>query len=186
MSCERSELWMMEALDSVLSAPDRLRLDEHLQTCSRCRVEWDALNAIERVLSNPPLAQPAPGFPARVQARLERFETQRRTLLGGLILMAAAMALCLMALPALLNGRNPLAAYGAFLRNTYELLGYGLLLSYRLFSALWLTLNQLSDSAGLPLMNLLTYAAGAVLLATAWRRSLASQREATQMLRNGH
>jgi predicted anti-sigma-YlaC factor YlaD len=185
MSCEQSELWMMDALDGVLAASDRQRLAAHLETCLRCRADWDALNALEQMLAAPPMVRPAPGFADRVEARLARFEAQRRTLVGGLILLAAATALCLLAVPSLLNGRNPIEAYGAFLQSVYELLGYVVLLSVKLVSALWLTLDALAESADIPLLNLLTYAAGIVLAVVAWRRSLTSQRRTTQPVRNG-
>jgi predicted anti-sigma-YlaC factor YlaD len=186
MSCEQSELWMMDALDGVLAAAERQQLMAHLATCARCRVEWDGLDALERMLANPPTVFPAPGFAGRVEARLDRFETQRRTLMGGLILLAAATALCLLAVPSLLNGRNPIQAYGAFLSGVYEVLSYVVLLGYKLFSALWLILDALSRSVDVPLLNLIMYAAGTTLAVAAWRRTLTAQRQATQTIQNGH
>jgi hypothetical protein len=64
-------------------------------------------------------------------------------------------------------------------------LRHGALLSYKLFYALWLTLDALSGSVDVPLLNLLTYAAGAVLAMAAWRRALISQRLPIQTGRNG-
>jgi predicted anti-sigma-YlaC factor YlaD len=186
MSCKQSELWMMDALDGALVVPDRQRLAAHLEVCPRCRAEWEALNALEQMLTDPPMVLPAPGFAKRVEARLDRFEAQRRTLVGGLILLAAAMALCLLAVPSLLDGRNPIQAYGAFLRSAYELFGYGVLLSHKVLSALWLTLDALAKSVDVPLLNLLSYAAGAFLAAVAWRRALLRQPGTGQTMRNGH
>jgi hypothetical protein len=186
MCCEQNERWMMEALEGGLATRDRQRLMAHLETCAGCRVEWEALNALEKVLAHPPMASPAPGFASRVEARLVHYEAQRRTLVGGLILLGAAAALCLMAVPSLLNGRNVLEAYGAFLGGAYGLLSYGVLLSFRLVSALWLTLDALAQSVDIPLVNLLTYAVGAVLAAIAMRRAVVSQRVPVQRGKNGH
>lgn len=186
MSCEQSEMWMMDALDGALSASDQRRLADHLGACSHCRAEWEALNALDELLVNPTMLAPAPGFVGRVEARLERFEAQRRTLLGGLILLGAAMALCLLAVPPLLNGRNLIEAYGAFLQGVYELFSYVALLNYKLVSALWFILDVLARSVGISLTTLLTYAAGAVLAMVAWWRSLTSQRSVTQTLQRGH
>lgn len=186
MSCKKSESWMMLAVDGALAAFDQQRLMAHLETCPRCNADWQALNTLERMLTRPPMTLPAPGFPARVEARLDRFEAQRRTLVGGLILLGAATALCLLAVPSLLNGRNPLEAYGAFLGRTFELLGYGVMLSYTLGSVLWLTLNSLARSVNVPLVNLLTYAAGTVLAVAAWRRALVSPRRSSRTVPNGY
>ncbi len=183
MKCTQSQEWMMETLDGVLSDANHRQLMAHLETCLGCHGDWDALNALDQLLTRPALMSPAPGFAGRVEARLDYFEAQRRTLLGGLILLGAAMALCLIAVPSLLNGHNPLYAYAAFLQNVYALLGYAALLSYKLLTALWLVLDALSESADVPLINLLIYAVGAVLAALAWRRSLLSQRGAAQTMR---
>ncbi len=185
MSCGQSEMWMMRAIDGTLAAPDRERFADHLGTCLHCRAEWEALNSVERMLASPQMLRPAPGFADRVEARITHYEAQRRTLVGGLILLGAAAALCLLAVPSLLNGRSPIEAYGEFLQSAYSLLSGGLVLSYRLAAALWLTLEALSRSADIPLTSLLTYAAGALLAVAAWRRTLTSQRAHPQTARNG-
>lgn len=176
MSCGKSAKWMMDALDGTLEATHSQRLTAHLETCRECRLRWEALNALEVRLASPQMLFPAPGFVERFETRLVRYETQRRTLVGGLILLGAAAALCLLAVPSLLNGRGPVEAYSAFLRTAYDLLSHGLLLSYKLTAALWLTIDALARSVDVPLVNLLTYAAGAVLAVAAWRRALISQR----------
>jgi anti-sigma factor RsiW len=186
MSCGQSESWMMDALDGALGATDHQRLMAHLGTCPRCHAEWEGLNTLEQMLANPPILHPASGFVDRVEARLVRFEAQRRTLIGGLILLGAAAALCLLAVPSLLNGRNPIEAYGAFLRNTFELLGSGILLSYKLVVALWLATDALAKSMDVPLVSLLTYAVAGTLAAAAGRRALASQRTPARPAHNGH
>jgi predicted anti-sigma-YlaC factor YlaD len=184
MNCKQSEAWMMEALDGALLASDTRRLMAHLEGCSRCRVEWQALNALEGVLTNAPVRSPEPGFPGRVEARIARFEAQRRTLIGGLILLGAAAALCLMAVPSLLNGQGPLQAYGAFLRTAYDLLGYTIVLGYRLLVAGWYVLDALARSADVGLVNLLIVALALLLGALAWGRDLVAQHLPTNMSRN--
>jgi predicted anti-sigma-YlaC factor YlaD len=176
----------MDALDGTLAAPDRQRLMAHLDTCPQCRADWEALSALEQLLSRPRVVQPAPGFAIRVEARLTRIENQRRTLVGGLILLGAAVVFSLLALPSLLNGRNPIEAYVAFLSDTYGLLGYGLSLSYQLASTLWIILSALSSSVDISLANLLTYGAAIALAMIAWRRALISQTTRVQPMHNGH
>jgi hypothetical protein len=189
MSCEQSEqteLWMMDALDNVLATPDQRRLLAHLDHCAFCRSEWRALNAVEQMLSSQPLVYPKTGFVKRFEARLERSETQRRTLLGGMILMGAAAALCLLGVLMLLNGRNPIQVYGTFLWNTYRLLGHAAALGYTLLSLLWFTADTLASSVNIPLPNLLTYTAAITLAAIAWRRSMTSRRVVVNSKRNGY
>jgi len=183
MSCEQIELWMMDALDGMLAPAERQRMMSHLATCSRCSAEWQALNAVENMLAEPPMAQPAPGLAGRVDARLEQIEARRRTLIGGLILIAAAASLCLLAVPSLLNGRNPLEAYGAFLQGTYAFLTYAALVTLKLLSALRLTLDTLARSLDVPLLNLLIYVLGTLMALAAWRRSLAPQYQTTETAR---
>lgn len=185
MSCGQSEMWMMEALDGTLAARDHQRLMTHLDLCSDCRADWRALNAIDQMLASQPLVLPEPGFVRRVEVRVERFETQRRTLMGGMILLGSAAALCVLAALLLLNGRNPIEAYGAFLWNSYRLLGHVVSLGYRLVTALWFVLDALSDSVNIPLSNVLSYAAAIALAMIAWRRSLASRHVFVKTEHNG-
>ena len=186
MSCERYELWMMDALDGVLAASDWRQLMAHLYTCPRCHADWEALNALESLLTRSPMMHPAPEFAARVEARLAKIEAQRRTLIGGLVLLGAAAALCLLAVLSLLNGRNPFQAYGAFLGNSYGVLSQVALVGYKLLIALWLTLDALTEVVNLSPISLITYAGGAVLAVAAWRRALGTQKRTSQMVRNGH
>ncbi len=186
MSCEQSELWMMDALDGTLAAPDDRRFMAHLDACGHCRAEWRALNAVEQMLASPPSVCPTPGFVDRVEARLVRFEAQRRTLLGGMVLLGAAAAFCLLAVLLLLKGRNPIEAYGNLLWDTYHLLRYVAELGYTLLAALWFTLDALASSVDVPLSNLLIYVAAIVLAAIAWRRALASQHVTVNTRRNGY
>ena len=186
MSCEQTELWMMDALDATLSAPEHQRLMAHLDACPHCRSEWRALNAVEQMLASPPTVHPGRGFVQRFEVRLDRYETQRRTLLGGLILLGAAAAFSLVAALLLLNGRNPIEVYGNFLWDTYRVLGYVAMLGYRLLAALWYTLDALAGSVDASISNLLAYAAAIALAVFAWRRSAASRRVQVQTRRNGH
>jgi predicted anti-sigma-YlaC factor YlaD len=186
MSCEQSEMWMMDALDGTIEVRDHQQLMAHLDACARCRADWKALNAIDQMLASQPLVLPEPGFVQRVEARVEHFETQRRTLMGGMILLGSAAALCVVAALLLLNGRNPIQAYGNFLWDTYHLLGHVVLLGYRLLSAVWFTLDVLSSSVNIPLSNAIGYAAALVLMLIAWQRSMASRRVFLRTGPNGH
>jgi anti-sigma factor RsiW len=180
MNCGQSELRMMDALDGVVTAADQRQLMAHLETCTHCRATWTALNTLEGVFANPRMSVPASGFSERVEARIARFEAQRRTLVGGLILLGAAAALCLLAVPSLLNGQSLIQAYAAFLRTTYDLLSHSLLLGYRLLAAVWLTLDALAKSADVALVNVLIYIGAAALGVMAVSRALVSQRVPAQ------
>jgi len=79
MSCEQCVLYMMDALDGILTAPDYQQLITHLETCSRCCAEWYALHAIEELLANMPLLSPAPGFVGQVISRLDCLEARQHS-----------------------------------------------------------------------------------------------------------
>ena len=106
--------------------------------------------------------------------------------LGGLILLGSAAVLSLVAVLLLLNGRNPIQAYGTFLRDTYNLLIHGLLIGYQLVSTGWLILSALAGSVNVSLANLLVYAAAIILAMIAWRRALVNARVRVPTTRNGH
>jgi len=186
MSCKQSEAWMIDAFDGSLATSDHQQLMAHLEVCRHCRADWEAFSELDKMLANPPRVFPAPGFVNRVEARLDRHEAQRRTLMGGLMLLGAAAALSLMAVPSLLNGLNPLEAYGAFLQNTYRLLGHAVQLSYQLVSALWLVLSALARSADVSISNLLMYVAAVVLAVLVWRQTLLSSATRVQTRKNSH
>jgi predicted anti-sigma-YlaC factor YlaD len=174
MSCKQSEAWMIDAFDGTLAVDDQQQLMAHLQLCPQCRADWEAFGELNKLLAKPPKVFPAPGFANRVEARLDRHEAQRRTLIGGLTLLGAAVAL------------NPLEAYGAFLQTTYRFLGQAVKLSYQLVSALWLVLNALAQSADVSLSNLLMYAITILLAILVSRRILLSQATRVRTRQNGH
>jgi predicted anti-sigma-YlaC factor YlaD len=186
MSCKQSEAWMIDAFDGTLAVDDQQQLMAHLQLCPQCRADWEAFGELNKLLAKPPKVFPAPGFANRVEARLDRHEAQRRTLIGGLTLLGAAVALSLVMVPSLLNGLNPLEAYGAFLQTTYRFLGQAVKLSYQLVSALWLVLNALAQSADVSLSNLLMYAITILLAILVSRRILLSQATRVRTRQNGH
>ena len=186
MSCKQSEAWMIDAFDGTLTVDDQQQLMAHLQRCPRCRADWEAFGELDKLLTGPPKIFPAPGFANRVEARLDRYEAQRRTLMGGLTLLGAAVALSLLMVPSLLNGLNPLEAYGVFLQSAYRFLGQAVKLSYQLVSALWLVLNALAQSADVSLSNLLMYAIAVVLALLVSGRILLYPATRVRTRQNGH
>lgn len=185
MDCEQSQIWMIEALDGHLAPARQDPLMAHLSACSRCRADWDALQATDELLSAASMVSPPPGFAARVEARLAHREAQRRMLIGGVILLLAALSLWLLALPSLLNGRGLLEAYTLFLRDAYGLIGHSWLILRTLTQTLWLTLNALIGSGGSSALNILTYGVGGVLAMLAWRRHLLMQGQGGRASVNG-
>lgn len=86
--------WLHEALDGSLP-PDEV--ERRLQADPAARARYHHLLAVERLLHNPPLARPRPGFRGRVQARLEAHrqalaEQHRRSVWGALALGVGAFA----------------------------------------------------------------------------------------------
>ncbi len=63
---------MSAALDGRLGASERAEWNAHLHNCPRCQERWNALQSIDRLFASAPPAAPAPGFAARVMARVEK------------------------------------------------------------------------------------------------------------------
>lgn len=61
---------MMDALDGEILVDDQQLLEAHLQMCSSCQHEWQAMMAIDTLFRRAPLLDPAPDFSQRTLARL--------------------------------------------------------------------------------------------------------------------
>ena len=64
MDCSKCEQWMADALGDELSSEDRTMFDGHLETCERCRLEYESLAATVETMRD------LPG-PQRVSVRQE-------------------------------------------------------------------------------------------------------------------
>lgn len=67
---ETAYLLMMDALDGELANDSHHQLEAHLQTCSACQHEWQALQALEALFRQAPTLSPAADFAQRTIARL--------------------------------------------------------------------------------------------------------------------
>jgi anti-sigma factor RsiW len=72
MEHEDAYYLMMQALDGEMSNAARRQLQGHLRGCPRCRREWQALMAVDTLLRQAPLLNPAAGFTQRTLARLSQ------------------------------------------------------------------------------------------------------------------
>lgn len=94
MRCEWASELMSLRLDG--RAHDEAGLNQHLVTCPGCRQRWTALQAVNRLLSHPPMVEPPAGFAFRVMARIADRQVAPtsvwRTLGGwGLLLLATTL-----------------------------------------------------------------------------------------------
>lgn len=98
MRCEWASELMSLRLDGQPHDEDGLR--DHLATCPACQQRWRSLQAVERLLAHPPLAQPPANFTARVMARLPQSAPLNpwRVLGGWLLLLVGGLALGLLVL----------------------------------------------------------------------------------------
>lgn len=103
--CEQMREMMSELLDNRPGAAARRRLQDHLDGCRACRREWDALRAVDELLTGAAMASPAPGFAGRFQTRLAARRKRRQALIG-LVLLSIMTAILL------LVGVGSLAASG--------------------------------------------------------------------------
>lgn len=70
MEHEETFTLMMEALDGGIASGRRGQLEEHLDNCSSCAREWQALLAIHQLFLATPVLSPAADFTQRTLARL--------------------------------------------------------------------------------------------------------------------
>ena len=77
--------------DTPVPREEKVAFEAHLKVCPKCV----ALHEANRALQHAVMAEPAPGFASRFQARLEarRKAERRRYFLGGLILFLSAVGL---------------------------------------------------------------------------------------------
>jgi anti-sigma factor RsiW len=76
---------MSLALDGMLSANEERELQAHLSRCPSCRVEWEALQAVSRLLAQAPLASPTVDLALRIEERLRLRAERRRWALGLMV-----------------------------------------------------------------------------------------------------
>jgi len=98
MRCEQSGEMMSARLDDYLDASDIARLEDHLATCDACRVEWQRLQALDRLFMSVPMNQAPIGLRAQVIARIDRREQARRVVIGSLALVLGTATVTLLLL----------------------------------------------------------------------------------------
>jgi len=79
MRCRDLERVLIAHLEGTLTETGRLDLDAHLAGCPACRARWEAVQVAEVRLRRPVFVRPAPGFSARVMARLAQRPAIRST-----------------------------------------------------------------------------------------------------------
>jgi len=88
MNCQRAECTevvrrtMSLALDSMLPAGEERKLQGHLARCSPCQAEWEALQAVSRLLAQAALVSPRVDLALRVEERLRLRRENQRWILG--------------------------------------------------------------------------------------------------------
>ena len=96
MRCDWASELMSLRLDG--QPHDEAGLQAHLASCPACRQRWQGLQAVDRLLAHPPMAQPSADFTARVMARLPGPAPLNpwRVLSGWLLMLVGGVALALM------------------------------------------------------------------------------------------
>ena len=70
------------ALDGMLDAGEQVRLEQHLEQCSSCRLHWLLWQVIDQKLYAAPTPEPSPDFSLKVSERLSRQERLRNMQIG--------------------------------------------------------------------------------------------------------
>ncbi|MBN1402350.1 MAG: zf-HC2 domain-containing protein [Anaerolineae bacterium] len=94
MQCHKASEWMSLQLDGLLSPKEALALEQHVETCDDCWLEWQQLRAVS-VLFEQVALEPAPAeFTAQVMARVRR-RSRWLSFVRGVALMLLGLAILL-------------------------------------------------------------------------------------------
>jgi anti-sigma factor RsiW len=94
--CEHSEQMtglMSLTLDGLQEGSDQQRLEQHIESCSSCRAEWEAMQQVSALFDGSTLVGPPLGFAVRVERRLAEKTKQQRQLFGGLAVLTSSLSL---------------------------------------------------------------------------------------------
>lgn len=164
MRCDWASELMSLRLDG--QPHDEAGLNTHLATCPACQQRWRGLLAVERLLANPPLAQPPADFTARVMARLPHPAPLNpwRILGGWLLLLVGGLALGLLMLSPL-----ALSTWGFIQQPEFGLLTWVFEVLFQA-RALGLTLLRVANSllTLIPPPIIILYMVTALALVTIW------------------
>ena len=97
MQCQQATEWMSLRLDNLLDKGEQHALDAHLATCLDCRQTWAAMQRVSAMLTDAPMAFPAPDFTARVMNKIVE-RRARKQLVAGYTVLTLGLLL-LLALP---------------------------------------------------------------------------------------
>jgi anti-sigma factor RsiW len=81
------------SLDGLLDEGAAGRLQEHLNECESCRMEWEALHWASSAFRADPVAIPASGFTHRAMSRLQDREARRQRLRSSLRVLVGSTGL---------------------------------------------------------------------------------------------
>jgi predicted anti-sigma-YlaC factor YlaD len=134
---------MMEALDGELNEDGRQEMDGHLQSCSSCAHQWEALQFIHRIFVQAPIMSPAFAFAQKTVALLPN-RTQRIWIMAGiysLLLISGLIPLVFIGWVVINFG--PALNQPAFVGSLLRAGGQALSLIQAIFDACWQCLSNL-------------------------------------------
>lgn len=148
MRCERAGRMMSTRLDGHINRTEMSCLRDHMASCSACQIEWQKMEALDRLFRSAPMWDAPPHLHVRVTSRIERREQARRAVVGGIALVIGVTTLALLVLvPFALGLLDNLGIGPALVTGGLETITQLLVL----FDALSRTLAILLDQFAVPL-----------------------------------
>lgn len=77
MNCRQADKWIDQSLDEALHPAQKVRLETHLESCPRCRREWEVLRAADVALRAPRPVRAPEGMLAEFRQRVAQEEAHR-------------------------------------------------------------------------------------------------------------
>jgi len=102
MQCEQAQNMFSQFVDDELTADDRLRVEEHLRGCDKCRAEVDAIRRISLMTQEFGLQPPPPGIWPAIEKELQQTTSaprplRPRTKVSGLRILTTAAIIVIFA-----------------------------------------------------------------------------------------
>jgi anti-sigma factor RsiW len=172
-------------LDGALGAEQERALRAHLETCSTCQAEWEAMQFVSRLLAEQPMVPAPDGFVERFERRLAAERTAgRRGVLGVFAVVLGAFSLVTLGLSSLALGLArfwPLLVHASLWESVKNYFGQIADVALAVGEAFVLLAGSLFDLVGGPI--LLVYMLAVALLTTLGSRVVLGRVRAVQPVR---
>ncbi len=70
MNCKQCNELLSQYIDLEVTPQDKVKIDQHLETCQACKTEYEELKAVSEMLKELPMKELPEGFEAELHEKL--------------------------------------------------------------------------------------------------------------------